>query len=137
MVKKKAWVPDRQWKRVIQNQPWHLGETLNVSIGQGAMLATPLQLAVMTSRLASGNEVTPRLIRYTDELDFNPDFGPMQTNPLHMRLMRRGMEMVMEPKGTAHDYRRSKSATKQAGKTGTAQVRRISRAERETGRLEK
>ncbi|MCK0068504.1 penicillin-binding protein 2 [Kordiimonas laminariae] len=132
---KEGLVPDRQWKRVIQNQPWHLGETLNVSIGQGAMLATPLQLAVMTSRIASGNEVTPRLIRYTDELDFDPNFSPMEVNPLMMRLMRRGMEMVMEPKGTAHDYRRSKSAIKQAGKTGTAQVRRISRAERESGVL--
>ncbi len=132
---KEGLVPDRQWKRAVQNQPWHLGETLNVSIGQGAMLATPLQLAVMTSRIASGNEVTPRLIRHSDELNFDPDFNPLQVNPLNMRVARRGMEMVMEPKGTAHDFRRAKSAIKQAGKTGTAQVRRISKAERETGVL--
>ena len=56
----------------------------------------------------------------------------MEVNPLHMRTVRRGMEMVMEPKGTAHDPRRRRDAVKLAGKTGTAQVRRITREERDT-----
>jgi penicillin-binding protein 2 len=128
-------VPDRAWKRAVLNEPWHLGETLNVSIGQGAMLATPLQLAVMTARLASGLEVYPKIIEDYLSND-QPAFNQLQVNPLHLRTVRRGMEMVMEPKGTAHDLRRSKTALKQAGKTGTAQVRRISREERISGVLD-
>ncbi len=130
-------VPDRAWKRIVRNEPWHGGETLNVSIGQGALLATPLQLAVMTSRLASGREVFPSLVSQ-GLISEGPDtsFLPMEVSPLFMQLARRGMEMVMEPGGTAHDYSRAKSAPKQAGKTGTAQVRRISTAERQQGVLE-
>lgn len=127
-------VPDRAWKRAAFNQPWHGGETLNVSIGQGALLATPLQLALMTARLASGNHMEPSLVSEDLETDApNTAFSKMEVNPLHMRIVRRGMEMVMEAGGTAHDYRRPKSAPKQAGKTGTAQVRRISEAEHQEG----
>lgn len=123
-------VPDREWKRLALNQPWHGGETLNVAIGQGALLATPLHLAVMTARLASGRMLEPSLVHQAAGPDgFDTAFSPMDVNPLHMRLARRGMEMVTEPGGTAHDYRRPKSAPKQAGKTGTAQVRHISEAE--------
>lgn len=126
---KEGLVPDRDWKRAVLQEPWHLGETLNVSIGQGAMLATPLQLAVMTARLASGNRTMPRLVR--DDLTVPPVFEPMDVNPFHLAAMRRTMEMVMEEGGTAHDYARARSAVRLAGKTGTAQVRRISLAERQ------
>ncbi len=132
---KNGLVPDKQWKRAVLNEAWHLGETLNVSIGQGAMLVTPLQLAVMTSRVATGMEVMPRLISTGDTLSEDPVFHQIQANPFHLRIARKGMEMVMEPKGTAHDLRRAKSAVKQAGKTGTAQVRRISADERKSGVL--
>lgn len=127
-------VPDRAWKRAARNEPWQGGETLNVSIGQGALLATPLQLAVMTSRLASGREIYPSLVSRDLATD-GPDtaFMPMDVSPVFMQIARRGMEMVMEPGGTAHDYARSKSAPKQAGKTGTAQVRHISEAEHQQG----
>ena len=128
-------VADRRWKRDFQNEPWHLGETLNVSIGQGAMLATPLQLAVMTSRLATGRETLPRMVQELASFQ-STAFNQVQVNPLHLRTVRRGMEMVMEPKGTAHDPKRRKGAVKQAGKTGTAQVRRISKAERDAGLLD-
>ncbi|WP_191253920.1 penicillin-binding protein 2 [Kordiimonas sediminis] len=133
-------VPDRRWKRAVMNQPWYLGETLNVSIGQGAFLATPLQLAVMTSRIASGREIMPRLTRQllgvgelpAEDRGIRSDFRSMDVNPLHMRSARRGMEKVMELRGSAHDYRRAKDMPKQAGKTGTAQVRRITLEERRT-----
>lgn len=133
-------VPDKRWKRDYHQQRWNLGETLNVSIGQGAMLATPLQLAVMTARLATGNAITPNLIKTEAQNNAFGRFGLMEetfarmdVNPIHLRTVRRGMEMVMERRGTAHDLRRPKNAIVQAGKTGTAQVRRISTAERETG----
>ncbi len=127
-------VPDKAWKRAALNEPWHTGETLNVSIGQGAMLATPLQLAVMTARVASGRRIYPTLVSMPGEDEFRAEsFGAMDVNPLHMRLARRGMEMVTEVGGTAHDYRRPKSAMKIAGKSGTAQVRRITKEERVDG----
>ncbi len=127
-------VPDRGWKRAVLNQPWHLGETLNVSIGQGALLSTPLQLAVMTSRVASGRRVFPTLVRTPDGTAGQmAAFDAMDVNPLHLRIARRGMEMVTERGGTAHDYRRAKDAVKIAGKSGTAQVRRISKEERLEG----
>ena len=128
-------VPDRRWKRDFLNESWQLGETLNVSIGQGAMLATPLQLAVMTARLATGREIYPSLVRNLPSIEA-ATFNQMQVNPLHLRSVRRGMEMVMEPRGTAFDPRRRKSAVKQAGKTGTAQVRRITKEQREAGLLD-
>ena len=57
-------VPDRAWKQATRGVPWQLGETLIVGIGQGYMQATPLQLAVMTARLANGGRaVVPRLVR--------------------------------------------------------------------------
>jgi penicillin-binding protein 2 len=128
---KQGLVPDRRWKQVIQNQSWQLGETLNVAIGQGAMLATPLQLSIMTARLATGRQITPRIVR-SEEAVLRPAFQAMDVNPFHLETIRRTMEMVMEQGGTAHDYRRPKSAPKIAGKTGTAQVRRISLAERQS-----
>jgi len=129
-------VPDRQWKAIFQQQQWQGGDTLNVSIGQGSMLATPLQLSVMTARIASGNAVLPNIIKDGDEDNITPTFNTLAVNPLHLRVVRRGMEMVMERGGTAHDYKRSKNAIKQAGKTGTAQVRRITLEEREDGVLD-
>lgn len=55
-------IPTRQWKRDSRGQPWHMGETLVVGIGQGFVLSTPLQLAVMTARLVNGGKaVVPRL----------------------------------------------------------------------------
>ncbi len=127
---KEGLVPDREWKQVIQNQRWQLGETLNVAIGQGAMLATPLQLAVMTARLASTRKITPRLVA-NEALPTDSYFEPMDINPFHLQTVCQAMEKVMEQGGTAFDLRRPKSAAKLAGKTGTAQVRRISIAERQ------
>lgn len=134
-------MPTQEWKERTQRVPWQKGDTVNAAIGQGYMLATPLQLAVMTARIASGRAVVPRLLR-----SIGPYSGSGQEalervetldiNPLHMASIRRAMEMVTEPGGTAHDYRRPRGAPLLAGKTGTAQVRRITEEERETGVLE-
>lgn len=124
-------VPDRSWKRAYHDQAWQLGETLNVAIGQGAMLATPLQLAVMTARLSSGLAVRPSLVQPASR-SRNPMFERLDINPFHLQTVQTAMSMVMEAGGTAHDYRRAKNAVPLAGKTGTAQVRRISLAERQS-----
>ena len=134
---KKGLVPTKKWKRDTFNDKWHGGETLNVSIGQGAMLTTPLQLAVMVARLASGRMVDPYLVKSIgDEPQIIQNtFDTVGINPFHLKLVQKGMQQVMAPGGTAYDYNRRRNKPVIAGKTGTAQVRRISTAERESGVL--
>ncbi|RME67590.1 MAG: penicillin-binding protein 2, partial [Alphaproteobacteria bacterium] len=122
-------VPTPAWKRAVHGKPWTGGETLNLSIGQGYLLATPLQLAVMTARLASGTAVTPSLVGSP------PDAAPpLAVAPEHLALIRAAMnDVVNAPRGTAHGARIREPGWAMAGKTGTAQVRRISLAEREAG----
>lgn len=128
-------VPTPAWSRAVRGQPWVGGETLNVGIGQGALLATPLQLAVLTARLANGGRaVTPRVVRPTGDLA--PILGGMDAPRLdvrgdHLQIMQRSMEMVMEPRGTAWTSRLDMDGMRMAGKTGTAQVRRITTEQRE------
>ncbi|MFQ5765543.1 MAG: penicillin-binding protein 2, partial [Rhodospirillales bacterium] len=136
-------VPDRKWKRRTMNAPWHQGETLLMGIGQGYLLATPLQMAVMVARLVNGGyAVTPRLTRPhaadledTDhETDRRPAFESLGLVPGHRQLVRRGMEAVVnDPSGTAFRARIRKRGMEMGGKTGTVQVRRITKAEREEG----
>ncbi len=123
-------VPDQAWKLKRYNQKWLPGETLSCSIGQGYNAATPLQLAVMASRIASGREVVPKLIaggpaRQAPALDLPPE---------HLAIVRQAMaDVVNSPRGTAGRSRLPIAAVQMAGKTGTAQVRRITAAERARG----
>lgn len=132
-------MPTRDWKRMKHDEPWVQGETVISGIGQGFILATPLQLALMTSRIANGGlAVVPHLTRAVGGNPtpvVTPD-GQNSLNipPRHMELIKRSMdEVVNGERGTAR-----RSATKvdgfdMAGKTGTVQVRRITKAEREAG----
>jgi penicillin-binding protein 2 len=54
--------PNREWKSRVHGKDWLIGDTANASIGQGYMLASPMQLAVMTARIATGRKVAPRLV---------------------------------------------------------------------------
>lgn len=126
-------VPTPGWKEKRRGARWHRGDTLNVGIGQGAVLATPLQLAVMTARLASGRSVVPRLTLDGPE----PDFPPLGLSDAGLRTIRRGMEAVANAqRGTAFRHVAREEGFVLAGKTGTSQVRRTTRRERETGMLE-
>lgn len=131
-------VPDKSWKRAHYGEAWLVGETLNAGIGQGYMLATPLQLAVMTARIANGGRaVEPRLVRALDG-DVLPvkAVRNMAIDPKHIELMRRAMWGVCNNEnGTAYHARISGRPYQMAGKTGTAQVRNISAAERRQGIL--
>jgi penicillin-binding protein 2 len=129
-------VPTRAWKRAVIGVPWQQGETLISGIGQGFILTTPLQLAIMTARLANGKKaVKPRLVR-TDaeklqkELAALPDLGISERA---LEVVREGMYQVTNSdRGTAYRARITAEGMEMSGKTGTAQVRRISKAERET-----
>ncbi|PRX33819.1 penicillin-binding protein 2 [Meinhardsimonia xiamenensis] len=130
--------PDKDWKRRNRGADWLIGDTLNAGIGQGYVLASPLQLAVMTARLASGRALEPRLVRRLGEAEQPPaparDLG---IDPGHLRLVRRGMLAVTNNRrGTAWSSRVELAEMKIAGKTGTSQVRNISAAERESGVLD-
>jgi penicillin-binding protein 2 len=130
--------PDKDWKRRNRGADWLIGDTLNAGIGQGYVLASPLQLAVMTARLASGRALEPRLVRRLGEAEQPPaPAGDLGIDPGHLRLVRRGMLAVTNNRrGTAWSSRVELAEMKIAGKTGTSQVRNISAAERESGVLD-
>ena len=123
-------VPDKAWKQKRYGKAWREGETLNGAIGQGYVITNPLQLAVMTARLASGRAVMPRLI--DDGSD--PSFPSLGIPEAHLAIVRDGMVGVVNAGyGTARAARSPVPDVVIAGKTGTAQVRRISMAERKRG----
>lgn len=133
-------IPDRAWKRKAMKQPWHPGETLVNGIGQGYVLATPLQLATMTARIANGGlAVEPHVARdlITDQAALirpKPEWPSCGMSQKNLQLVRKGMFAVSnEPGGTAFRARINQDGMWLSGKTGTAQVRRITMRERETG----
>lgn len=127
--------PNRAWKRERHGQEWRIGDTINASIGQGYVLSTPLQLAVMAARLANGKMIMPRLIKSVGGHDIPVE--PAESVGLradNLRAIQRGMHAVMNDRsGTAYSSRSVERTMQIAGKTGTAQVRNISAAERARG----
>ncbi|MFY9467685.1 MAG: penicillin-binding protein 2 [Lentibacter algarum] len=116
--------PTKEWKNRVKGEDWVIGDSVNASIGQGFVLASPLQLAVMTARLATGRAVTPRLIKTIDGVEQPSGAGaPMGLNENHLRQIRKGMyEVVNHGSGTARSSRITSPDHQMAGKTGTSQV---------------
>lgn len=117
--------PTKEWKLRQRGADWVIGDTVNASIGQGFMLATPMQLAVMTARLATGREVTPRLIKSVNGVE-QPvkGNGPLEMRDANLRKMRKSMYAVVnDRRGTAYRSRIIADGMRMAGKTGTSQVR--------------
>lgn len=134
---KQGLIPDTDWKRkTFKHDPvWHPGETLSVSIGQGAVTVNALQMAVAVSRIANGQKaILPRLIRSIGgkELPRGDEVPDLPFPKEYIQIVREGMAAVAnDPTGTA--YRQSQlglGEVKMAGKTGTAQVRSYDKGSR-------
>ena len=128
-------MPDKAWKLEKQKSDWRIGDTINASIGQGYVLTSPLQLAVMTARIASGRSVVPRLVRMINDTEIPVAEAPALGIPAdYLQAVRLGMhEVVNSEKGTAKSSRIVDPTMVMAGKTGTSQVRNITAAERASG----
>ena len=133
-----GFVPSRAWKLTMRGQGWQQGETLIAAIGQGYMLASPLQLAMMAARIANGGKaVTPYVVEKIGiETPTRAPATLLGFKPNHLAIVQDAMAAVVnEPIGTAYAARMDKkdAAMAMAGKTGTSQVRHISDEEREEG----
>ena len=130
-------IPNKKWKKKQYNEKWHKGETLNVGIGQGFLLVTPLELALMTSNIAMGKLINPNIINAINGESINNDLIVNEDNELnkdHLLIIKKGMFKVLNnSKGTAWKSRVKDKNYLIAGKTGTSQVRIISAEEREKG----
>jgi penicillin-binding protein 2 len=132
-------LPSREWKQATRNEPWYPGDTINSSIGQGYMWATPLQLATATAIVANkGIVVKPRMLAAIDGESFQPQdpnpAGNVQIdNPEHWRYIEESMTMVVHRPysqvfrdyGTAYEaiaLADRDMSYKMAGKSGSAQV---------------
>jgi penicillin-binding protein 2 len=127
-------IPTRDWKSRVFGKGWSLGETYNVSIGQGYVTSTPLQLAVMIARLASNRAIYPRLCKGENLGGGIPEFLSLGLSSKHHQHILNGLNRAAnEPGGTSYKHRIAQAGFEMAGKTGTTQVKRITLRERELG----
>ncbi|MDQ2102672.1 penicillin-binding protein 2 [Azospirillum isscasi] len=129
-------IPSIDWKKGALGKPWAQGETLIAAIGQGYVLSTPMQLVAMTARLANGGfAVKPHLTKQIKALSGEQtSWPPIGVKKENLDLVLRGLyEVTNAPNGTAYKSRITEPGFEMAGKTGSAQVRRITMAERSTG----
>jgi len=143
-------IPTREWRRK-QGHPWNLGDTIVAGIGQGYIQVTPLQLATFAARLASGRAIQPRITRgagasppgtsppgtFPPGWDKSADALPIGLPDRAVQIIRDAMwAVVNEAGGTATQARLPDGHGQMAGKTGSSQVRRVSRELRESGRFD-
>ena len=146
--KKKGLVPSTKWKKEAIGQNWYLGETLITGIGQGYIQTTPLQLTLMTAQLANGgSKINPTIIpdntknielikkqmQNNESIDFSStDYPSLVRNKENVKFVLDAMfRSTNEVMGTSYRSRIDDPKYQFAGKTGTAQVKRITEAERE------
>ena len=132
-------IPSREWKLATSGTAWSPGETVIAGIGQGSVLATPLQIATMVARLVTGRAVVPRLVRAEGVLPpggdrLPPDFPELGVSQQVLALVVDGMDAVVnEQGGTAYAERITDPGLAMGGKSGTSQVRVIIEYEHEHG----
>ena len=124
---KKGIIPSKKWKKENYQENWYVGETLIAAIGQGYVLSTPLQLAVMIARIASnGKKIEPSIYKSTKKKEFKK----INLQGKYFELVNNALYgVVNEQKGTA--FKSKSDLYKFSGKTGTSQVKKITIKERE------
>ena len=131
----KGLLPSKSWKKNTKNQSWFTGDTLNSGIGQGYLLSTPIQIAIMTARIATGLEIKPSLLKAIDGKPVKYDKHKLlDIKKSTLDIIRQAMFGVVNNKtGTAFNSRLINETKIFAGKTGTSQIRQISEQERKKG----
>ncbi len=127
----KGLLPSKEWKEARTGEGWRLGDTMNLSIGQGFLNATPIQIVTAVAQIANGgHKITPHLIKVEGvQLIEKPQF-----NAYHLKLVKKGMDMVVNTVGgTAYNSHFNINGAEMAGKTASTQVRRITLKERQEG----
>lgn len=124
-------IPDRKWKEKQVGVKWVHGDTIISGIGQGFILSNCLQLATMMARVASNRVVVPKIINN----GHGPKFSPLRLKDKNIKYVLKGLEQVLQRGGTASGSAVDVKGMKMGGKTGTSQVRSISKKERESGVL--
>ena len=130
---KEGIIPNKKWKKNTYKESWYGGETLNAAIGQGYVLTSPLQLAIMTARIASGGKkISPSILKISKKTSFNN----MNKYAEPLKIIKEAMfKVVNESKGTAINSKASNFNF--SGKTGTSQVKKITMEERESDNFRK
>ena len=121
------------WKKNALGKGWLLGETMITGIGQGYIQTTPIQLCLMTAQIANGgHKIYPEIIVDEDKEQPNDKFTPLYVDPKNIKIVQDAMfGSTNEVMGTSYRSRINNPKYQFAGKTGTAQVKRITKEERE------
>jgi penicillin-binding protein 2 len=132
-IEKKGLVPNTQWKKNALGQSWVLGETIITGIGQGYIQTTPIQLCLMTAQIANGGyKIYPQIIVDDNKVHPNDKYIPLFNDSKNIKIVQDAMfSSTNEVRGTSYRSRIDNPKYQFAGKTGTAQVKKITERDRE------
>ena len=132
-IEKKGLVPNTQWKKNALGKGWLLGETIITGIGQGYIQTTPIQLCLMTAQIGNGGyKIYPKIV-VDDKNETQTDkYSPLYKNFKNIKIVQDAMfASTNEVRGTSYKSRIDDFKYQFAGKTGTAQVKKITEKDRE------
>ena len=130
---KEGLIPSTVWKKNALGRNWLLGETIITGIGQGYIQTTPIQLCLMTAQIANGgHKIYPKLLANNDDIKKEDKFNLLVNNHHNIKFIQEAMfSSTNEIRGTSYRSRIDDPKYQFAGKTGTAQVKRITERDRE------
>ena len=131
---KNGLIPTTLWKKAVLGKNWLLGETIITGIGQGYIQTTPIQLCLMTAQIANGGyKIYPKIVLSKNDEDIKKDkFEPLYKDSKNIKIIQEAIfSSTNEIQGTSYKSRINDPKYQFAGKTGTAQVKRITKKDRE------
>ena len=132
-IEKRGLIPSTQWKKNALGKGWLLGETMITGIGQGYIQTTPIQLCLMTAQIANGGyKIYPQIIEDENKTQPEDKFTPLYKESKNIKIIQDAMfGSTNEVMGTSYRSRIKDPKYQFAGKTGTAQVKKITERDRE------